>query len=181
MRKLIPICNRDYAGVLRWLLIISIVIQIPTTSFAQNVVSGTVTAQEDGSPLPGVNIVVKDSSVGTTTDVDGKYALSVPADATLVFSFIGFTTTEVPVNGRQSIDVSLSGDARTLDEVVVTGYSTTRKKDITGSVAIVDVNNLQNVPSPSAEQALQGMAPGVNVTHSGMPALKRSSTNFFIR
>jgi TonB-linked SusC/RagA family outer membrane protein len=178
MSKLLQTHSRSYTGVFRWLLIITILVQTPVLSFGQSAVSGTVVSQEDGNPLPGVNIVIKNSSVGTTTDADGKYTLAVPNDATLVFSFIGFATTEVPVGGRQTIDISLSGDTRTLDEVVVTGYSTTRKKDITGSVAIVEVDNMQRVPSPSAEQALQGMASGVNVTRSGVPG---AGAKIFIR
>jgi TonB-linked SusC/RagA family outer membrane protein len=178
MRKVLPIHNRYHAGVFRWLLIIAILAQLPSTSFAQNVISGTVVSQADGSPLPGVNVVIKNTTIGTATDVDGKYTISAPADATLIFSFIGFTTTEVSVGGRSVIDVALTGDTKTLDEVVVTGYSTTRKKDITGAVAIVDVDNLQKVPSPSAEQALQGRAPGVNVTRSGVPG---AGAKIFIR
>ena len=173
---------RSYNGIFirrcGWVFLV-IMVHLSQMVFAQSIaVSGRVISQEDGSPLPGVNVVIKNTSVGTTTDVDGRYTLEAPADATLVFSFIGFTTSEIPVSSRQSIDVSLSGDTQTLEEIVVTGYSTQRKKDITGSVSIVDVDNLQSVPSPSAEQALQGMASGVNVTRSGVPG---AGTKIFIR
>ena len=178
MSKKLRIHNRSYTGIFRWLLMLAVLVQAASLSYGQSTVSGTVVSKEDGNPLPGVNVVIKNTSNGTTTDVDGKYTLAVGADATLVFSFIGFMTIEEPVNGRQVIDISLSGDAQTLEEVVVTGYSTTRKKDITGSVAIVEVDNMQRVPSPSAEQALQGMASGVNVTRSGVPG---AGAKIFIR
>src|SRR5690606_29045642 len=121
MRKVLPIHNRYHAGVFRWLLIIAILAQLPSTSFAQNVISGTVVSQADGSPLPGVNVVIKNTTIGTATDVDGKYTISAPADATLIFSFIGFTTTEVSVGGRSGIAVTLTGETKTLDDAVVTG------------------------------------------------------------
>ena len=148
----------------RWVLVVMMV-HLAEMAFSQSVtVTGRVVSKDDANPIPGVNVVIKNTSIGTTTDVEGNYALSAPEDATLVFSFIGFQTMEVPVNSRQVIDVSLAGDTQTLEEVVVTGYSTQRKKDITGSVSIVEVDNLKSVPATSAEQALQGMACGVNVT-----------------
>lgn len=162
----------------RWVFVV-IMVHFAEMAFSQSVtVTGKVVSQEDGNPIPGVNVVIKDTSIGTTTDADGNYTLSAAEDATLVFSFIGFQTVEVPVNSRQVIDVSLPGDTQTLEEVVVTGYSTQRKKDITGSVSIVEVDDLKSVPSMSAEQALQGMASGVNVTRSGVPG---AGTKIFIR
>lgn len=162
----------------RWVLVVMMV-HLAEMAFSQSVtVTGRVVSKDDANPIPGVNVVIKNTSIGTTTDVEGNYALSAPEDATLVFSFIGFQTMEVPVNSRQVIDVSLAGDTQTLEEVVVTGYSTQRKKDITGSVSIVEVDNLKSVPATSAEQALQGMASGVNVTRSGVPG---AGTKIFIR
>lgn len=141
-------------------------------------INGKVTSQEDGQPIPGVTVLVKNSATGSITDADGNYSVNAPGDGTLVFSSVGFVIQEVPVNSRQVIDVVLASDINTLDEIVVTGYSSQRKKDITGSVAIVDVDQLKTVPSRSAEQALQGMASGVNVTKSGVPG---AGSKIFIR
>src|SRR5690606_7403469 len=115
-------------------------------------------------------VLVKGTSTGTVTDVEGNYTLTVSdEDAVLVFSSVGYVTQEVAVNGRTVIDVVLEEDLQGLDEVVVTGYSTQRKKDITGSVSVVDMDALNSIPSGSADRALQGMASGVNVINSGIP------------
>lgn len=162
-----------------WVFLLALLVLIPGGAFSQDMpITGTVVSKEDGNPIPGVNVVIKDTSTGTTTDVDGNYSLVAPADATLIFTFIGFARQEEPVNSRQRIDVSLTSDTQTLQEVVVTGYSTQLKKDITGSVSIVNVDNLKTVPARSAEQALQGMASGVNVTKSGVPG---AGSKIFIR
>lgn len=135
----------------------------------QNNVTGTVT-DDKNNPLAGVSIVVKGSTVGALTDISGKYAISnVPQNATLVFSFVGLASQEFPVSGRNQIDVVLTEAAIGLNEVVVTGYSTQRKKDITGSVAIADVASLKKMVATSAQNALQGLASGVNVINSGVP------------
>ncbi len=156
-----------------------------TATFGQNatLVRGTVYDAGNESPLPGVNIVVKGSQQGTTTDTNGEFSINVPSGASLMFSFIGYVTQEVPVGSRSALTVRLVTDTQALSEIVVTGYSSQRKQDITGSVAIVNVKELQSVPSRSAEQALQGMASGVNVTKSGVPGAKskiliRGVTNF---
>ncbi|GAB3959970.1 TonB-dependent receptor [Spirosoma harenae] len=123
-----------------------------------------------GEPLTGVSVVVKGSSTGTITDAAGKYSINVPdGNAILVFSFIGFTKQEIPVNAQTTLDVVLSDDAKALEEVVVTGYSSQRKKDITGSVAIVKVSDLQALPASSAENQLQGRAAGVTVISNNQP------------
>ena len=180
MRKKLRFFNQIISRHAGWVFLVMIMIQIPQYTFSQGplAISGKVISQVDGKPIPGVNIVIKDTSTGTTTDVDGNYTLVAPGDATLIFTFIGFAREEVPVNSRQVIDVSLSSDIQTLEEIVVTGYSTQRKKDITGSVSIVNVDDFKNVPSRSAEQALQGMASGVNITKSGVPG---AGSKIFIR
>ncbi|MDK2852616.1 MAG: hypothetical protein PWQ38_881, partial [Proteiniphilum sp.] len=97
-------------------------------------VTGTVTEGATGDPAIGVTVLVKGTAVGTVTDIDGKYTLNnVPADATLVFSYIGMTTIEEPVNGRTVINVVMSEDIQALEEVVVIGYGAARKRDLTGS------------------------------------------------
>ncbi len=127
-------------------------------------ISGTVT-NESGSPMQGVTVQVKGTTTGVITDASGKYALeNVPQDATLIFSFIGMTTQEIPSNGLSQIDVVLKEVAIGLDEVVVIGYGTVRKKDVTGSVGSVQVSDQVKTPVISTEQLLEGRVSGVLVT-----------------
>ncbi len=127
-------------------------------------VSGRVTDGQTGGGLPGVSVVVKGTTTGTATDQDGAYSLAVPGDgATLVFSFIGYVTEEVAVGSRSVVDVSLVPDVKSLSEVVVVGYGTQRKRDITGSVASVSGQTLTSVPAAGLDQALQGRLAGVQV------------------
>lgn len=139
-------------------------------------------SNDAGEGLPGVSILLKGTTTsGTVTDRDGKYALSLPDDQVngiLVFSFIGYTTEEVAIGNRTTVDVQLLPDIKSLSEVVVTGYSSQARKDITGSVAVVDVKALQSIPTGSAVQALQGQAPGVTVISSGAPG---GRNDIFIR
>jgi len=133
-------------------------------------VTGRVTSAA-GEPLPGVTVLVKGTSNGTATDANGNYSLSVPETAgTLIFSFIGYTSQERSFTGPGAINITLADDAKALEEVVVTGYGTQQKSDITGSVASVKGEELAQIPTPSVAQALQGRAPGVQVTaNSGSP------------
>lgn len=135
---------------------------------SQNTVSGTIT-DENGEALPGATIQEKGTSNGTITDVEGKFSLSVPEDATLTVSFVGYQTQEVNINNRSVIDLQLMMDSEQLAEVVVTGYSSQKKSDITGSVSIVDVEKMQSIPTGSVINALQGQAAGVTVVNSGAP------------
>ena len=134
-------------------------------------IAGTVTSADDNSTLPGVTILVKGTMVGTTTDLDGNYSLSkVPSDATLVFSFVGMVTQEIPVDGRIVINVALETESFGLDEVVVIGYGTVKKKDVTGAVSIVGSKTIDKLRPVKVEEALQGTITGVNVTQqSGSP------------
>jgi len=132
-------------------------------------VEGNVT-DEKGNPLVGVTVTVKGTSIGTSTNEKGEFALQVAdKDAILVFSYVGFISQEEPVSGRETINIQLKGESNSLNEVVVTGYSSERKKDITGAVAVVDMNAFKSIPTGSAEQALQGQAAGVTVISSGAP------------
>lgn len=134
---------------------------------AQDVqVSGTV-SDETGSPLPGVSILLKGTTRGTTTDLDGKYSISGPASGVLVYSFIGYTTFEETVGNRSRIDVSLSPDLEDLEEVVVVGYGTVKKSQLTGAISSVGNKEIQELPITDARQALQGRAAGVDVTQAG--------------
>ena len=134
-------------------------------------VAGNVTSKEDGETLIGVNILIKGTASGTITDFDGNYELTAPsADVTLVFSYTGFETVEIDLAGRTRLDVVMSLSRQLLDEIVVVGYGTQRKSDLTGSISSVKAEELQRIPSANLEQALQGRVSGVQVTPvSGEP------------
>ena len=136
----------------------------------QGPVSGKVTDGQTNEPIPGVSIMVKGTNRGTVTGLDGNFRLDAEPDATLVFKFIGYNQQEVPLNGRSTIDIQLTEDIKSLEEVVVVGYGTKIKRDITGAVSTIKAEELQQVPAPSFDQALQGRASGLNVTSSsGVP------------
>jgi TonB-linked SusC/RagA family outer membrane protein len=136
-------------------------------SFAQVQLTGKVTDAKDGSALPGVTVKVKNSNVGTITDATGTYHLSVPSKATtLVFSFIGFADQEIPISGRSSIDAVLQTGNKDLSEVVVVGYGTQTKRDVTGSISKIASKEVAEQPVQSLESAIQGKVPGV-VIESG--------------
>lgn len=154
------------------LLIVILLSSISIASIAQSrTVEGTVISGDDQSPMPGVNVVLKGTTTGTATDVQGKYRLEVPDEsAVLQFSFIGYTTTEQTVGTRSVIDVTLPLDTETLEEVVVVGYGTINKSDLTGAVSSVKGSDLVKIPSLNPTQALMGKVAGVQVTNtSGAP------------
>jgi len=133
-------------------------------------VSGVVT-EADGTPMVGVNVAIKGTSRGVTTNLDGQYKVEVASDATLIFSFIGFLGQEIAVDGRTAINVTMELDIETLNEVVVVGYGVQKKSDLTGAIASVDRDNLQQLATTSPMQALQGQVSGVQiVNNSGAPA-----------
>ncbi len=138
---------------------------------AQNqTVVGRVTDQGDGTPLPGVSVLLKGTTTGTVSDAEGNYSIAVPDNnATLVYSMVGMTTQEQVVNGRTQLNVQLASDARSLSEVVVVGYGTQRKIDVTGAVAQVKGEELVRQPVLSATQALQSKVAGVQIINSGAP------------
>ncbi len=134
-------------------------------------VSGRVTVESDGSALPGANILVKGSNLGTISDIDGNFNITAPNENdTLVFSYVGFVPQEVPINGRNRINIAMSSTDVELSELIVIGYGTRKKSDLTGSVARVTTEELEAVPVYNVEQALNGRAPGVTVQqNSGEP------------
>lgn len=142
-------------------------------------VSGVVRDNE-GSALPGVNVLVKGTTIGVVTDANGSYTLAAPSgESVLVFSFIGYITKEVAINNQSVVNVSLDADVKTLNEVVVIGYGTQRKSDLTGSVGSVKASDIQERQLPSVNQALAGRIPGVQVNvNSGRPG---GQTNVRIR
>lgn len=140
------------------------------TTWAQTRLSGRVIDAADNSPLPGVNVLIKGTNAGTTTDGEGKFVLNTnSANGTLVVSYIGYTTQEMSIGNRTNIEVSLKIDTKTLSEVVVTGYGSQAKKDITGAVATVDMQQALSVPAPNIASAIQGRVAGVNVGNDNSP------------
>ncbi|NMH28623.1 SusC/RagA family TonB-linked outer membrane protein [Flavobacterium silvaticum] len=131
-------------------------------------ISGTVLAKDNNMPLPMANVVVKGGK-GVSTDIDGKYEISAKSTDVLVFSYIGYQEIEEPINGRTSIDVSLNPDANTLNDVIVVGYTTARKQDLTGAVGVVDVANSKKTITYDVAKMLQGQVAGVTVQSSGEP------------
>ena len=150
---------------------------ILATSFSQGrMVSGTVTAAEDGLGLPGVTVVEKGTQNATFSDIDGKFTLPVSGDeVTLVFSFIGYRSKEVAVAAGQSTNVQLDADIAGLEEVIVVGYGNQKRSKISGAVGTIDTKEITSLPVLRTEQALQGRAAGVQVTqNSGQPGSTQS-------
>ena len=147
---------------------------------SQNVtVSGTVIDGDSQEPLIGVTIVESSTSNGTTTDLDGSYRIEVSPDAVLTFSYTGYASQDVPVDGRSTIDISLSTATTLLDEIVVVGYGTMEKNNVTGAISTVNVDELAKVPVPNVVEGLRGQVPGLRISRtSGQPG---SGITFRIR
>lgn len=151
-------------------LLFSILLLFGPNARAQQLsVSGRV-VDPAGESVPGVNILEKNTDNGTVTDLDGNYELTVSSgEATLVYSFIGFETQEVSVNGRSQIDISFSEGSQSLEEVVVIGYGTQREKDLTSAITTVRSDDIIKTPNSQAMQALQGRVAGVQIVSNGAP------------
>lgn len=151
---------------------LALIVQMtPGSVFAQSSVSGTVTATDDGSTLPGVSIVVKGTTNGTTSDQNGKFLLQIAdLNATLVFSFIGYMTKEVTVGNQTTIDVTLDADVETLSEVIVVGYGETKKESLTSAITAVKGKEFVKSPQPNLSSSFAGRVSGVVAnTPSGEP------------
>ncbi|MFT6879863.1 MAG: hypothetical protein ACJARG_000790, partial [Arcticibacterium sp.] len=129
-------------------------------------VTGTV-GGEDEPNLPGVSVVVKGTTNGTTTDMNGKFSLDAPANSLLVFSFVGYDDQEVAIGNRTVLDITLAIDAASLDEVVVVGYGTVKKSQMTGAISSVKAKDIADLPITNTQQALQGRVAGVDVMQAG--------------
>ena len=140
---------------------------MPIFCIGQSSVKGTVSEEDSGLPLPGVNVVVKGTSTGTTTDFDGNYQISANIGDVLVFSYVGFSTQEISFNGESALNVQLAEDASALDEVVLIGYGSVKKEDLTGAVDVVSSKEFNKGAIVSTDQLLQGKAAGVRITDSG--------------
>ncbi|KQS27794.1 hypothetical protein ASG33_15340 [Dyadobacter sp. Leaf189] len=134
--------------------------------FTQSLVKGKVTSSTDQSALPGINILIKGSTTGTSTNADGTFEIQAGEEAVLVISGIGYLTQEVPVRRRSQVNVQLSDDTRQLNELVVVGYGTQKKRDLTGSVSSLDSRDFNKGVQTSVDQLIAGRSPGVQVTQS---------------
>jgi hypothetical protein len=153
------------------LLLVALFLVVGQVAHAQNQVQvqGTI-LDSTGEPLPGVNVVIKGTTSGTVSDLDGKYSLNTPSDAVLIFSFVGFMSQEIPVNNQTEINVTLADDTADLDEFIVVGYGLQRKSDLTGSISSLKSEEINRLPVSDVSQSLQGRVSGVQVTsNSGAP------------
>ena len=154
---------------LRTLLIIAMAIFVCALTHAQGVnVSGKVTSATDGEPITGASVVEKGTTRGTVTNIDGNFKLEVNSGATLVISYLGFKTIEV--KATPTMNIALEENAKSLNEVVVTGYTTQRKADLTGAVSVVNVDELAKQNENNPIKALQGRVPGMNIAADGAPS-----------
>jgi TonB-linked SusC/RagA family outer membrane protein len=150
------------------LLIFIIAWSMPEMVFGQQIITGKVTT-EANEPLPGVNIMIKGTTQGTSTDADGQYKIDAEAGAVLVFSFIGYLSKEVTLTTQTTVDVQIAQDISTLQEIVVVGYTTSRKEDLTGAVSVVELAPIKNITSGNPMQALQGRVAGLYIEKDGSP------------
>lgn len=178
MEKFVKNLKREGLPTRCWLymLILLLSFGLPESIFAQTdlvKVTGTVT-DETNQPVPGVNVLLKGSSnIGTVTDIEGKYTLNIPKDATLIFKFVGYKTTEVAVNGKTTVNLSIQPDVKQLEDVVVIGYQAIKREKSTAAIASVAGEKIENIPVPSVEMALQGKVAGLNVLNiTGEPGAK---------
>lgn len=178
MEKFVKNLKREGLPTRCWLFMLILLLSfgLPESIFAQTdlvKVTGTVT-DETNQPVPGVNVLLKGSSnIGTVTDIEGKYTLNIPKDATLIFKFVGYKTTEVAVNGKTTVNLSIQPDVKQLEDVVVIGYQAIKREKSTAAIASVAGEKIENIPVPSVEMALQGKVAGLNVLNiTGEPGAK---------
>ena len=159
------------SNVLRKLKLLGFFCSISLALIAQNkTVTGTVISAEDNEPLIGVTVMVKGGTTGTVTNLDGKYSITLPNDnAVLVFSMVGMTKQEISPGNNLIVDVIMTSDSKILGEVVVTGYTSEKKADITGAVSVVKMKDILSIPTGNAISSLVGRLPGVNVYTDGTP------------
>ncbi|HEY8733126.1 MAG TPA: carboxypeptidase-like regulatory domain-containing protein, partial [Puia sp.] len=146
-------------------LLVLLVFGLSIHGFTQNrLIKGKVT-DDHGKPLAGASINIKNTTVTTSTDLEGNFQIPLPAQAkpVLVVTFVGYVNTELPVGGSNFVNVQLLNNAQSLNDVIVVGYGTQRKKDVTGAISVVKADEIQKRPLVRVEQALQGTTPGVAV------------------
>ena len=168
--------REKYRSLTRYFYSLLLTLLVMTGAYAQDVTVKGKVNDEQGQGLPGVSILVKGTSAGTVTDIEGNYTVNAPGAATLVFSFIGYITQEIPLGNKTSLDVKMLADTKALDEVVVVGYGTAKKATLTGSVTAVKGAELQKAPSTNLSNTLGGRLPGVSaVQSSGEPGYDGSA------
>lgn len=164
-------CNNSYFSNGRWLLLLFLLFvsaALPLSAQQNSTIAGVVSSGTDRSGLPGVTVRLKGTKVGTVTDADGKFSLTVPGGTGILeFSSVGFKTQEISLSGSRNLNVSMEDDAAALSEVVVVGYGTVRKQDLTGSVAVVGARDFQKGSITTPEQMLSGKVSGVAITSNG--------------
>ena len=154
-----------------WLCLLCMIAISTQSAFAQNKVKGTV-SDENGEPLIGVNILIKGTTNGTITDINGTYEINASSDATLLFTYIGYTDKEVQVKKQSVINVIMKDDSQSLEEVVVVGYGTVKKRDLTGSVSSIGSDKLKERSFGNALQSMAGQVSGVQITQTqGAPGM----------
>ena len=152
-----------------FLLTLAALLMTVSLALAQRTVTGRILDGKTNDPLPGASVILPGTTTGTVSDAQGQFSLSVPDNADAVnVSFIGYTTQTVPIRGLNTVTVSLAEGSQ-LSEVVVVGYTTSRKQDLTGAVAVVDLAPIRNIPSGNPMQSLQGRVPGLYIERSGSP------------
>ena len=139
----------------------------PVYIFGQTSLTGTVTEQSTSIPLPGVNVVIKGTSIGTATDFDGNYRIEVNNGDVIVFSYIGYQSQEITYTGQSKLEVQLTEDAAQLDEIVIIGYGSVKKEDLTGATDLITSEDFNDGPIVSAQQLIQGKVAGVSITSGG--------------
>ena len=147
--------------------ICSLLVMASFSSFSQQNVTGKVTSSEDGQGIPGVSIAVKGTSKGTTTDATGNYKISVPTNSIVSFSAVGFISQDVSVGKKSEINLSMTTDIQSLNEVIVVGYGTQKKSQLTGAISSVSAKQITEMPITNLGQAIQGRIAGVDVAQSG--------------
>lgn len=157
----------------KWLLLL---LFVPIMVFAQNTVQGTV-VDSNGEPVIGAAVQVKGTTVGTITDYEGNFSINSASDATLVFSYLGYVTQEIPLKGKTTVKVTLKEDTQALEEVVVVGYGTQKKVNLTGAVGVASAEAIEARPVVTATQALQGLVPGLQITNNSGSMEKTANIN----
>src|SRR3954451_16775855 len=165
-------CKQSNSNFMRLLIATIIILFFATATFAQQkTVTGTVTNKADSKPIANASVQVKGTSTGTQTNANGVYTVSVPSDTSkLIVSYVGFQTTELPTTGTTQVDFSLNQLPLELNQVVVVGYTSQRKQDLTGAVAVVELTPaVKNNSSGNVAQALQGRVAGLYIEKTGSP------------
>ncbi len=167
-----------FKSFLAWIVCLALCLNVQLANAQGQTINVTGTVNDALGPVIGASVVEKaNTGNGTITDMDGNFSLMVPSDATLVISFVGYATQEIPLNGRTSISVNLKEDTEMLQEVVVVGFGTQKKVNLTGSIGIADAKDLEARPVSNATQALQGLVPGLQISTNTGELDKNMSIN----